>query len=312
MGAALNIVFMGSPDFAVPSLENLIRSRHNILAVVSGPDKRRGRGRLTSPTPVKKTAESHHIPVIEADSMSNSTLAEKLISLKPDLFVVVAFKILPDVLLQIPAKGSVNLHASLLPKYRGAAPIHHAVMNGESETGCTVFKLDTGIDTGGIITQSKIPVGPDETTGSVYERLMHSGSQLLTEAVNAIADETAVYQKQDESQATSAPKLFDYHCIVDFNRPAQRVHNHIRGLSPFPCAYSMLDGKKMKLLRSTIQSTIETDVQPGAIFEENGKMFVSCADLALELTEVQYEGKRKMKAIEFLRGYHGEPVFRDR
>lgn len=301
----LNIVFMGSPDFAVPSLKKLHQSRHKICAVVTGTDKKRGRGSSLSPTPVKETSIALNIPVIEADSMHSTELHEVLLSLKPDLFVVVAFKILPDAMLRIPAIGSVNLHASLLPKYRGAAPIHHAVMQGETETGCTVFMLDSGMDTGGIIAQNSISIGQDETTGSVYTRLMDSGSDVLKRAVDSIADGTYTLQKQDDSQATKAPKLFDEHCKVDFNRPAQVVHNHIRGLSPFPCAYATLDGKKNKLLESSILITSNKEFESGKMFMDEHHVFVGCKDKPLCLLTIQVEGKRAMSAIEFMRGYSG-------
>lgn len=299
---------MGSPDFAVPSLKKLHQSRHEICAVVTGTDKKRGRGSALSPTPVKETALALTIPVIEADSMHSKELQDTLLSLKPDLFVVVAFKILPDAMLRIPAIGSVNLHASLLPKYRGAAPIHHAVMQGETETGCTVFMLDSGMDTGGLIAQNQISISQNETTGSVYTRLMESGSNILRAAVDAIADGTYTLQKQDNTQATKAPKLFDEHCKVDFNRPAHVVHNHIRGLSPFPSAYAILDGKKIKLLQSSIQISSDEKTEIGKLFIEGNHVFVGCVDKPLCLLTIQVEGKRAMSAIDFMRGYIGNGI----
>ncbi len=305
----LNIVFMGSPDFAVPSLEKLAASIHTICAVVTGTDKKRGRGSTLSPTPVKATAQQLGIPVIECDNMRGQQLSAKLHELNPDLFAVVAFKILPESLLQIPKIGSVNLHASLLPKYRGAAPIHHAVLNGETETGCTVFKLDKGMDTGGIIKQNSMPIGKNETTGSVYSRLMESGSDLITEAIDMLADGFSDFIKQDDSKATKAPKLFDDDCVVNFNRSAEVVHNHIRGLSPFPAAYATLDGNKMKLLASAIDIITNENRPVGELFENEGNVFVMCSDRALCLTKVQYQGKKAMQPAEFMRGYQGPTVF---
>lgn len=305
----LKIVFMGSPDFAVPSLEKLATSRHDICAVVTGTDKKRGRGSALSPTPVKAIAQKLGIPVIESDNMRDGQLTANLTALKPDLFAVVAFKILPGPLLAIPNMGSVNLHASLLPKYRGAAPIHHAVMNGEKETGCTIFKLDKGMDTGGIIKQHSISIGKNETTGSVYSRLMETGSVLLVEAIDMLANGFRDVIKQDDSKATKAPKLFDEHCLADFNLPAQAVHNQIRGLSPFPAAYATLDGNKMKLLASAIDITSSENKATGHLFEDDGNIFVMCSDRALCLTEVQYQGKKAMPAIEFMRGYQGTTAF---
>ena len=306
----LRIVFMGSPEFAVPSLEKLAEdAKHELVAVVSGTDKKRGRGSALSPTPVKAKALELGIPVLEADSMKDLSLHQKLKELHPDLFVVVAFKILPQDMLAIPKLGSVNLHASLLPKYRGAAPIHHAVMRGEKQTGCTVFKLDAGVDTGGIILQHTIDIGPDETTGSVYERLMTAGSSALSEAVNQIADGSATYTKQDDAGATAAPKLFDEHCVVDFNQPAADVHNHIRGLSPFPTAYTLLDGKKLKLMSSKVVSEDQPHDETGVITEEEDQILVSCNPGTVSLGDVRYEGKKQMPAVDFFRGYQGSRKF---
>lgn len=307
----LRIVFMGSPDFAVPSLEKLASAgNHDIIAVVSGTDKKRGRGSALSPTPVKAKALELGIRVIEADSMKDSSLHQKLEGLNPDLFVVVAFKILPAEMLSIPSLGSVNLHASLLPKYRGAAPIHHAVMRGETETGCTIFKLDAGVDTGGIILQRSLDIGPDETTGSVYTRLMKAGSDALNEAINRIADGSATYTQQDDSKATPAPKLFDEHCVVDFSKPAAQVHNQIRGLSPFPAAYTLLDGKKLKLLSSSLISDDEKNDHFGKVVESNdgNTVMISCNPGTIALGDIRYEGKKQMPATDFFRGYQGERV----
>ncbi|MCH8558796.1 MAG: methionyl-tRNA formyltransferase [Balneolia bacterium] len=307
----LRIVFMGSPDFAVPSLEKLVSAgNHDIVSVVSGTDKKRGRGSALSPTPVKAKALELGFSVIEADSMKDPSLHAKLAELNPDLFVVVAFKILPSEMLAIPALGSVNLHASLLPKYRGAAPIHHAVMRGETDTGCTIFKLDAGVDTGGIILQHSLEIGPDETTGSVYTRLMKAGSEALNEAVNRIADGSASYSKQDDSKATPAPKLFDEHCVVDFSRPAPEVHNQIRGLSPFPTAYTLLDGKKLKLMSSSLISEDEKHDHFGKVIEsdDGDSVMISCNPGTIVLGDVRYEGKKQMPATDFFRGYQGERV----
>ncbi|MEX2363392.1 MAG: methionyl-tRNA formyltransferase, partial [Balneolaceae bacterium] len=202
----MNIVFMGSPEFALPSLEKLYESAHTIKAVVSNKDKRRGRGSKTSPTPVKARALELNLPVIEADDLQSEEFEESLKALNADLFVVVAFRILPKNILEIPRKGSVNLHASLLPKYRGAAPIHWAIINGEEETGCTVFFLDELVDTGNILAQKKTHIGENETTGELYERLRHLGSDLLVEAVNSIKTGDYTLSSQNDAFATPAPK----------------------------------------------------------------------------------------------------------
>ncbi|AXJ01832.1 methionyl-tRNA formyltransferase [Cyclonatronum proteinivorum] len=310
---SLRIVFMGSPDFAVPSLEKLVgQSVHEVVAVVSGTDKKRGRGGALSPTPVKAKALELELPVIHADRLKgNTALEQELAALKPDLFVVVAFKILPDELLAIPRLGSVNVHASLLPKYRGAAPIHHAVMQGETETGCTIFRLDSGIDTGGIIKQVKTPIGHLETTGDVYTRLMQLGSEALLEAVDLLAADKAVFTPQNHAEASPAPKLFDEHCRLDFNQPAKQVHDHIRGLSPFPTAYAQLDGKKLKILRAEPKALPAdhplAQAGIGAVHADAsaGTVWVRCGENALALGEVRYEGKRQMPAADFFRGWNG-------
>jgi methionyl-tRNA formyltransferase len=306
MQKRLRIIFMGSPDFSGPSLYTLIDGPHDLVAVVSGTDKKRGRGSELTPTPVKLIALENNIPVIEADDMRDPELPQKLSALNPDLFVVVAFKILPDALLKIPKIGSVNVHASLLPKYRGAAPIHHAIMQGETETGCTIFMLDSGIDTGGIIKQVTVPIGINENTGKLYNRLKHAGSTILAEAVDELANGSATFTKQDDTKATPAPKIFDKHCRVEFNRPALVVHNHIRGLNPFPGAYTMLDGKKFKILLTHFYDDLPKAESPGRMYLKDGDVWIDCADTALVLSSVQLEGKRIMHSADFFRGYQGE------
>lgn len=296
---------MGSPEFALPSLQRLYDSRHKVQAVVSGPDKKRGRGGKKSPTPVKALALELGLPVIEADSMKAPELAETLRSYEADMFIVVAFKILPPSLLEIPRLGAVNLHASLLPEFRGAAPIHHAVMQGKSRTGCTIFRLNAGVDTGGIITQTNTEIGPDETTGQVYERLMHQGADALADAVDAVADGRATYTPQDNTKATKAPKLFDEHCRLRFDAPASQVHNHIRGLSPFPSAYALLEGKKIKLLGSHLLDDAPHSRQTGELELDGQQAVLYCNPGRLELLDVKYEGKKRMSAADFLRGYQG-------
>ncbi len=298
----LNIVFMGSPDFAVPSLRKLADSGHSINLVVTGPDKRRGRRQKPTPTPVKAEAEKAGLPVFETDDVSGPDFQKKMEDIAPDLMVVVAFKILPESILQIPGEGAINLHASLLPKYRGAAPIHHAVMNGETETGCTVFFLNKGIDTGNIIEQRKTPVGVDETTGDVYERLMELGSELLRDCVDSIAAGTAEAKPQPDAPATRAPKLYKERCQIDFDQPAEQVHNFIRGLSPFPAAWTHLDGKHVNIYRTRIVEN--PGLKPGEIQSDNGSAIAGCKSGAVELVELQMEGKKRMSGDELLRGLH--------
>lgn len=289
MAEPLDIVFMGSPDFALPSLEKLHASRHNILSVVSNVDKRRGRGGDTSPTPVKARALELGLPVIEVEDLDERKFEADLRALEADLFVVVAFRVLPAGLLEIPEKGSVNLHASLLPKYRGAAPIHWAVMNGEKETGCTIFFLEEKVDTGTIIKQQDTPIGENETTGDLYDRLKVMGADLLLEAVDEIAGGSYRARPQDDSEATPAPKLFTDDCKIDFNRPAREVHNKIRGLSPFPTAWAELDDLKFNIYRSEIGPDL--DLKPGLLRMENDELLAGCKDGTVLLKEVQLQGR---------------------
>ena len=302
----MKIVFMGSPDFAIPSLETLIASGHEITAVVSNPDKRRGRGGGTSPTPVKAKALEAGLPVISVDNLKADAFAEELKALEADLFVVVAFRILPRHVLEIPSQGSVNLHASLLPKYRGAAPIHWAIMNGEEKTGCTVFFLDEKVDTGAIIKQEATPIGPNETTGDLYERLKNMGSELLLESINEIEDGSCTLTPQDHSEATPAPKLFTEDCRVDFDNPAGEIHNKIRGLSPFPTAWAELDDLKFNMYRSRVAQS--SRLKPGEIGLKDDEMLVGTRDRDLVLDEVQIQGKKRMSGKDFMNGYSGTGI----
>jgi len=299
----MRIVFMGSPDFAIPSLEKLYHSEHQISAVVSNVDKRRGRRAKPTPTPVKKKAMEFDLPVIEVEDLHDPSFFQELETLEADLFVVVAFRILPSKLLKLPRKGSINLHASLLPKYRGAAPIHWAIMNGEEKTGCTIFFLDEDIDTGKIIKQKETPIGPNETTGDVYKRLKLMGSDLLLEAVTEIDQGTYQTVSQADKQATPAPKLFTEDCKIDFDQPAEKVHNKIRGLSPFPTAWAELDDLKFNMYRSKLGPS--KDLAPGQMAMEGDDLLVGCEPGTIILKEVQLEGKRRMKGKEFMNGYSG-------
>ncbi|WP_440999032.1 methionyl-tRNA formyltransferase [Fodinibius sp. SL11] len=298
----MRIVFMGSPDFALPSLERLYESDHEIAAVVSNIDKRRGR--RVRPTAVKKKAVELDLPVIEVEELDDPAFYEELKALEADLFVVVAFRILPPEILDLPEKGSINLHASLLPKYRGAAPIHWAIINGEDKTGCTVFFLDENVDTGNIIKQQETAVGPDETTGDVYKRLKKIGSKLLLDAVDQIDRDSYELQKQDHDKATPAPKLFTEDCKIDFSKNAEDVHNKIRGLSPFPTAWAVLDDLKFNMYRSEVGPSM--DIAQGRLQMYNDELLVGCKDASVVLKEVQLEGKKRMSGKDFMNGYSGE------
>jgi methionyl-tRNA formyltransferase len=301
----MKIVFMGTPDFAVPSLELLLKNGYSVSAVVTAPDKPRGRGQQISFTPVKATAVHHSIPVLQPDSLKDPHFIAQLTSLDPDLFVVVAFRILPKEVYTIPTKGSFNLHASLLPKYRGAAPINWALINGEQESGVTTFFLQDKVDTGSIILQRAVPITGDMDAGALHDVLSDIGAGAVLETVQMIERGTAVPQQQNDLLATPAPKIFKETCRIVWDRPAATVHNFIRGLSPYPAAWTMHKGKTIKIYR-TRNAAVSRQLSafsPGSVIVENTSLLVKTSDSALEILELQQEGKKKMGAEEFLRGY---------
>lgn len=301
---SLKIVYMGSPEFAVPGLELLYETGHQILAVVSNPDKRRSRGGKAVPTDLKRIALELEIPVIDAVDVKSDLFLNQIKSLQPDLLVIVAFRILPTQILEVPTLGAINLHASLLPKYRGAAPIHWAIIRGEKETGCTVFFLNEKVDGGQIIAQIKTPIGEMETTGDLYERLKNMGSVLLKESVNQIANDSYTLKKQNENEVTSAPKLFKENTRIDFNKSANEVHNFVRGLNPFPIAWCNYSGLKMNIYSSEPDMAMKADV--GRLFVENEKLFVGCGIGSIQIKSLQLPGTKIMSGIEFLNGYDTE------
>lgn len=298
----LKIVFMGSPDFAVPSLEKLHNSGHKILAVMSNPDKRRGRRSKPVPTAVKKKALELNLPTIDVEDVKSDEFSDQIHSLNPDLLVVVAFRILPASILEIPKKGSINLHASLLPKYRGAAPIHWAIINGEEITGCTVFFLNDVVDTGKIIGTIETPVGETETTGEIYNRLKDIGSDLLLDCVNQISDGSYSLKEQDDTKATPAPKLFRENTRINFEQDAQAVHNFIRGLNPFPGAWCTYAGQKMNIYRSKPEMSMK--LKPGSLKVVEKRLYAGCGNGSVELLQVQLPGTKILSGAEFANGYH--------
>lgn len=306
----MNIVFMGSPEFAVPTLEALYDSDHIILSVISGRDKRRGRKSKPVPTAVKQKALDLGLETFDTDTLKSDEVYQYLNELKPDLIVVVAFKILPERLLEIPAFGAVNIHASLLPKYRGAAPIHQAVIQGEKETGVTIFKLDRGIDTGKIILRKSIPIGKNETTGSVYERLMSLGAESIVPVVDRIEAGSAEYLSQNDEEATGAPKLFSDNTRINFDKSAEEIHNFVRGLNPFPSAWTTLDGQKFTIHESRLAEEIsefpDYPLKPGELYLNGNNAWVGTGTDPLLLKTVQIQGKQRTDGDAFLRGWRGE------
>ena len=297
----MRIIFMGTPDFAVPSLERLAENDYAPIAVVTGADKPRGRGQRLTPTPVKEAAERLGIQtVLQPESVKDPAFAREIAALEPDVLVVVAFRILPPDVFTLAKKGAFNLHGSLLPKYRGAAPINRAVMAGETETGVTTFFLQEKVDTGNVILKKTMSVGPDETAGDVHDRMMHLGADAVLETVQRIEAGTADPQPQDDSLATPAPKLFKEDAQIPWQRPAADVHNHVRGLSPYPGAWTRHDGTLLKIYQTRLA---EGSGSPGTVLVADVRLVVACGEGAVEVAEVQQQGKRRMSVADFLRGY---------
>lgn len=299
------ILFMGTPEFAVPSLNALCDAGLEPMAVVTAPDKPRGRGQRLSPTAVKAAAEERGIStILQPESVKDPAFAAAVRELAPDIIVVVAFRILPPAVFTAARLGAFNLHGSLLPRWRGAAPINRAIMAGDTETGVTTFFLKEQVDTGSIILKRSMPVGPDETAGSVHDRMMILGAEAVVDTTRMILDGAAEALPQDDSLATPAPRIFPDDCRVDWSRTAQEVHNHIRGLSPYPGAWTTHDGTLLKVyLARPSKNAPDPHLAPGKVRVEDNRLFVGCADGPLELLEVQQAGKRRLPVQDFLNGY---------
>lgn len=304
-GENLRIVFMGSPEFAVPSLEKIISSSHKIVGIVTQPDKIRGRGKKSLPTAVKEFALKNDIsPVLQPVSLKDEHFLNELKKTKADIFVVVAFRILPPSVFSLPVYGTINLHPSLLPKYRGAAPLNWAIIQGEKETGMTIMKIAQAVDAGGILLQEKCEILPDETFGSLHDRLSYRGAELLLQVLNRIAEGPVFPQTQDDTQATPAPKITREMCHLNFDQPAEKVKNWIHGLSPKPGGFSYYRGARIKFLKAKIAATGSLSAVAGTITKiSNRQIEVACSPGAIEILELQREGKRMLPTVEFLRGF---------
>jgi methionyl-tRNA formyltransferase len=304
------IIFMGTPEFAATILTHLIKNKISVAAVVTVADKPAGRGQKVTQSAVKQVAMDNNLPVLQPEKLKDSAFLNELASFQADLFVVVAFRMLPKEVWQMPPLGTINLHGSLLPQYRGAAPINRAVMNGETITGVTTFFIEEEIDTGAVIMRESLDIGPDETAGELHDRMMHLGAEVTLETVKRIFSGQlhAITQDQlTESELKSAPKLFKADCRIDWNQSAEVIHNFIRGLSPYPAAWTTLkemDGKTVKLFKTVICEHDNRSGIPGCILVENGKMWVFTETSPLEINELQMEGKKRVSAKEFLNGHH--------
>jgi len=299
---------MGTPEFAVPSLKTLIDSRHEVVGVVTAPDKPAGRGKKMRAPAVKNTAIEYGVPVLQPVKFRDPDFLDALRLWNADLFVIVAFRILPEVVFSMPPKGSFNLHASLLPKYRGAAPINWVLINGEKETGVTTFFLDAKIDTGEILLQQSVPLTENTTAGELHDELSRIGAELVLQTVDCI-DSGDCQPRVQMGEPTSAPKLTPELGRLKWAKSARELHNLIRGLSPFPGSYCTFRDKRLKVLASRLSKHPATDQAPGRIIdlEKHGPIYVQTGDGVLALQQVQPEGKRPMAADEFARGSRIEP-----
>lgn len=304
----LAIVFMGTPEFAVASLDALVKAGCTIVGVVTASDKPAGRGMKLTESAVKKYAVEKGLKILQPEKLKNPQFIEELKALKADLQVVVAFRMLPEMVWNMPPLGTINVHGSLLPQYRGAAPINWAIINGEKETGVTTFKLKHEIDTGDILLQERIPIGEDESAGELHDKMKEVGAQVLVKTIKGIADGTLSEQPQfaAETQLTElkhAPKIFTETCIIDWTKSCESIHNLIRGLSPYPGAITKLNGKLLKVYESRKEEAGREE-EPGSISTDNKKFLkFACSDGFIHVMDIQPEGKKRMNIEDFLRGH---------
>jgi methionyl-tRNA formyltransferase len=305
------VVFFGTPRFAVPTLQHLIASPHTVAGIVTQPDRPRGRGQKVTLAPVKALAIEHHIPVFQPDRLKPPEVAETLRAWNADIGVVAAYgRIIPEHLLTIPRLGMINVHASLLPKYRGAAPVHRAVMNGDAETGVTIMRVVKELDAGAMFAKVTRPIGPDDTSDVVEEALADAGAQLLLTVLDQMAAGTAREEPQDDAEATYAPRLTKEEGLVDWSQRATTLHNRVRGLYPWPHAYTFLDGKRLILLRTQVvlAGREAPPYAPGSIVEvAHDAIRVATGGGELAIVDVQPEGKRTMRVHDFVPGHKVAP-----
>lgn len=299
----MRIIFMGTPDFAVGTLEALAAAGHEVVLAVTQPDKPQGRKQILVAPPVKQTAEKLGIPVYQPKRVREPEAIEVLRGYEPELIVVAAFgQILPKELLDLPKYGCINVHASLLPKYRGAAPIQWAILNGDAVTGVTIMRMDVGLDTGDMIAKAEVEISPEDTGGTLFDRLAETGAKLCVDTIPSIVDGSAVYTPQDEQAATKVGQISKKDGRIDFTRSAHAIECQIRGLNPWPSAYTSFGGKTLKLWAAQV-SDRQTDAQPGTVvLMEKDRFGVQTGDGVLICTQVQLEGKKRMPAADFLRG----------
>lgn len=307
----LRIVFMGTPEFAVASLHALVQAGCNVAGVITAPDKPAGRGMKLMESAVKKYAVENNLHLLQPEKLKNPTFLEALKTLRADLQVVVAFRMLPEVVWTMPPLGTINVHGSLLPAYRGAAPINWAIINGEKQTGVTTFKLQHQIDTGNILLQDTIPIGADETAGELHDVMKEAGAKLLVKTIKGLAEHSIIEVPQQNENPTEAqqhaPKIFSETCKIDWTKSTGDIYDLIRGLSPYPAAFTFLHNKLLKIYKAKKESGVHK-VIPGS-FESDNKTFLrfACADGYMYVLDIQLEGKKRMLIEDFLRGYRLNP-----
>ena len=305
----LRIVFFGTPEFAVASLDRLVSEGFDVAAVVTMPDKIAGRGHKLLESDVKKYAVAKGLPVLQPEKLKSPEFIDQLRNINADLFIVIAFRMLPEAVWAMPRLGTFNLHGSLLPKYRGAAPINRAIMNGETETGITTFFLKHEIDTGDMIEQRSTPISDDDNVGTVHDRLMEMGADMVVSTVNSILDGSLSTRPQPEGEFIAAPKIFKEACGIDWTRDAVTVHNQVRGLSPYPAAFTTFEDKEGRRFDAKIFLTALTgrdagNSVPGEIVIDGKRMYIGASDSQVEILSLQPAGKKRMGTSAFLLGYH--------
>ena len=297
----MRIVFMGTPDFSIPSLKILLENKNEILSVVTALDKERGRGQKITFSAVKQFAIENNIPVFQPGKLRDESFIRELKKLNADLFVVVAFRILPKEVFEIPKFGSFNLHGSYLPKYRGAAPIQWSLISGDTETGLTTFKLAEKVDTGNIYLQEKVKISPDDNFETLHNRMSLLGGELVLKTVQLIESGNFELKQQDDSLASPAPKITKEICLIDLNKSAEQIHNLVRGLSPHPAAYFNYNNKIIKIYKTEIVNNI--NLKPFEFHQTKTELIIGCGKNAIRVLEIQQEGKKRMDTEEFLRGF---------
>ena len=306
---SLRVLFFGTPEFAVPTLDALLGSRHKVVGVVTQPDRPRGRGQKTSPAPVKARALEAGVPVMQPARLKDPAFLADLAALTPDLGVVAAYgRILTDAVLSTPRLGLINVHASLLPRFRGAAPVHRAIISGEPETGVTIMRVVQALDAGPMLAAERRPIGPDETSDEVEHDLARLGAPLLLSVAEDLAAGRAQETEQDAGAATYAPRLTKADGVIDWTRPARSVHNLVRGLHPWPHAFTFHGRDRFILIRTTVDPTTAAAAPPGTVVEARGdRLVIATGDGAIQVVEIQPEGKRALRARDFLAGHRLAP-----